>query len=97
LIQADLDNTSGILLSEDKDYKTAYSYFYEAFEAFNQSDDPRTIYSLKYMILCKIMLNATDDVNNIINGKFGLKYAGRDLEAMKAVKLAHGNRSLKDF
>jgi 26S proteasome regulatory subunit N6 len=97
LVQADLDQMSGILQAEDKDYKTGYSYFYESFEAFNSFDDPRAIYALKYMILCKIMMNHTEEVNSILHGKFGLKYAGAELDAMKAVTLAHSNRSLKEF
>ena len=37
------------------------------------------------MLLTKIMTNSFDDINNLINGKYGLKYAGRDVEAMKAI------------
>jgi 26S proteasome regulatory subunit N6 len=69
-----LDMQSGILLAEDKDFKTAYdlnsmsnwwgrySYFYEALEGYNSQDDPRAIMALKYMLLSKVMLNLTDDV-----------------------------------
>jgi hypothetical protein len=35
----------------------SYSYFYETLEGYSSQDDPRAILSLKYMLLCKIMLN----------------------------------------
>ncbi|CAH2353890.1 26S proteasome regulatory subunit Rpn6p [[Candida] railenensis] len=97
LLQAELDCQSGILNAEDKDYKTAFSYFFESFEGFNSQDDHRAIVVLKYMLLTKIMLNLIDDVNLILNNKNVVKYQSRDIDAMKSISLAYSNRSLKDF
>lgn len=97
LLQAALDSQSGILHAEEKDYETAYSYFYEAMEGYSQQNDPRAESIVKYMLLSKIMLNSTDDVHNIMTGKMAMKYAGRNLDAMKAVATAHQNRSLAEF
>ncbi|EYU31193.1 hypothetical protein ABFS82_08G242100 [Erythranthe guttata] len=96
--QGTIDLQSGILHAEEKDYKTGYSYFFEAFEAFNALEDPQAIYSLKYMLLCKIMVGQADDVAGIISSpKVGLQYQGPELDAMKAVADAHSKRSLKLF
>lgn len=95
--QGAIDLQSGILHAEEKDYKTAYSYFFEAFESFNALEDPKAIFSLKYMLLCKIMVNQADDVGGIISSKAGLQYVGPDLDAMKAVADAYSKRSLKFF
>lgn len=35
----------------------SYSYFYETLEGYSSQDDPKAILALKYMLLCKIMLN----------------------------------------
>lgn len=43
--------------AEEKDWKTAYSYFFEAFEGYDSINSPRAVTALKYMLLCKIMLS----------------------------------------
>lgn len=97
LLQAELDCQSGILNAEDKDFKTAFSYFFESFEGFNSQNDPRAITVLKYMLLTKIMLNLIDDVTLILGNKNVVKYQSRDIDAMKAIATAYSNRSLNEF
>ncbi|XP_068946016.1 26S proteasome non-ATPase regulatory subunit 11 isoform X2 [Petaurus breviceps papuanus] len=96
--KATLDMQSGIIhAAEEKDWKTAYSYFYEAFEGYDSIDSPKAITALKYMLLCKIMLNTPEDVQALVSGKLALRYAGRQTEALKCVAQASKNRSLADF
>lgn len=49
------------------------------------------------MLLSKIMLRTPEDVQTIMSGKLAVKYAGRDLDAMKAVAEASHRRSLSEF
>ncbi|SCU90441.1 LAMI_0E02102g1_1 [Lachancea mirantina] len=101
LTVAELDLMSGILHCEDKDYKTAFSYFYEAFEGFhNQSTgaQDKACQVLKYMLLSKIMTNLIDDVKSILNAKYTKEtYQSRGIDAMKAVAEAYSQRSLLEF
>lgn len=97
-LQASLDMQSGILhAADERDFKTAFSYFYEAFEGYDSIDNPKAVIGLKYMLLSKIMINAADDVNSLITGKLALKYAGSNIESMKAIAAASQKRSLAEF
>merc|ERR1719233_253278 len=97
-VQAQLDLQSGILhASEEKDFKTAFSFFFEAFEQYDSVEDPMATMALKYMLLSKVMLNLPDEVTNLVSGKLALRHSGPGLEAMKAVALSAKNRSLADF
>ncbi|KAK4179949.1 putative 26S proteasome regulatory subunit rpn6 [Triangularia setosa] len=98
LLQANLDMQSGMLHAEDKDFQTAFSYFIEALDGYHTQDEAsRAQAALQYMLLCKIMLNLADDVNQLMASKQAQKYAGKSLEAMKAIARAHSNRSLEEY
>jgi 26S proteasome regulatory subunit N6 len=101
MLQAEMDGLAGTLCAEESDFKTGFSYFYEAFECHNQfgadEDSADAAKCLKYMLLCKIMLKQKDEVNNIINGKYAVKYQGVDMEAMAAIAAASNERSLQQF
>uniref|UniRef100_A0A0N5AB68 PCI domain-containing protein n=1 Tax=Syphacia muris TaxID=451379 RepID=A0A0N5AB68_9BILA len=98
-MQAALDMQSGILhAADERDFKTAFSYFYEAFEGYDAvNDEKEAVRALKYMLLSKVMLDVPDEVNVILSGKLALKYSGSDLDSMKAIAEAAKKRSLADF
>ena len=60
-------------------------------------DDPHAIVALKYMLLCKIMMNTPEDVDAIISGKVAIRYAGKHVDGMRAVANANKHRLLKEF
>ncbi|PNP39058.1 26S proteasome non-ATPase regulatory subunit 11 [Trichoderma gamsii] len=98
LLQANLDMQSGMLHAEDKDFNTAFSYFIEALDGYHtQEESGKAQAALQYMLLCKIMLNLVEDVNQLMASKQAVKYAGKNLEAMKAIARAHANRSLEEY
>mmetsp|Transcript_15666 Transcript_15666/g.27473 ORF Transcript_15666/g.27473 Transcript_15666/m.27473 type:complete len:473 (+) Transcript_15666:178-1596(+) len=96
-LQAEIDMQAGIVSADEKDYKTAYSYFFEAFEGLNSLDDPRAVMNLKYMLLCKVMSQEASAVPGIVSGKIALKYSGVEIDSIKAVATAYENRSLSEF
>ena len=60
------------------------------------------IISLEIMILFAIIIYflwifQSENVYAIINGKLALRYARREVDAMKAIATAHKNRSLNEF
>ena len=98
-LQAQIDLMAGQLNCEEKDFTTAYSYFFEAFEAFDglKGGEAQALLTLKYMVLSRIMKGAASDVASILSGKHGIKHSGESLNALKAVSDAYSARSLEQF
>lgn len=95
-VQATLDMQAGILhAAENNDWKTAYSYFYEAFEGYDSGDlKKKAISNLRYMLLCKIMNNNEDEVPGLLAAKLAAKYKGVEIDAMKEICSASLNRDV---
>ncbi|KAG8528304.1 uncharacterized protein KY384_007221 [Bacidia gigantensis] len=98
LLQAGLDMQSGQLHAADGDFGTSYSYFVEALEGYQSLDEgAKATSALQYMLLCKVMDNANQEVTQLLASKSAVKYESSSLEAMKAVATAHANRSLEEY
>jgi 26S proteasome regulatory subunit N6 len=88
-LQAEIDMMSGLIATDEKDYTTAFSYFYETFEGYRSLGDAAAGLAFKFMLFSKIMNKQSDDALNLINSAVALKYQGRDVDAMKEVALAN--------
>lgn len=81
---------SGLIAADDKDYQTAYSYFYETFEGYRAINEiERAGHAFKFMLFSKIMNRQSEDSLALINSAISLKYQNRNVEAMKEVALAN--------
>jgi 26S proteasome regulatory subunit N6 len=96
-MQAEIDLQGGKLNTDEKDYRTGYSYFFEAFEGLTNLEDPRATSALTYMLLCKVMSGNGDEVPAILNSKRAVKFSGVEVDAMRAVAKSAKDRSLKAF
>ncbi|KCV69356.1 hypothetical protein H696_03788 [Fonticula alba] len=104
-LQAALDMHSGILHAQENDFKTAFSYFYEALEAYTGpkfSDNKQALRSLLYMLLSKIMMGAPEDISVVLGGKAALRIVDHadsraPVEAMRVIAQAAGAASLSDL
>ena len=67
-LQAAIDMQAGIINSQEKDFRTGFSYFVEAFDSLQNFDTPNAVLALKYMLLCKIMSSAAEEVGSLIDG-----------------------------
>ena len=98
LLQGQLDLESGILFNDDGDYRTASSYFAEAFDAFSNAGDPRAIDALKYRLLCRILDGKADECQaieaaaaiSLQNSKIGGIQRNTQIETM--MKIAHASQ-----
>lgn len=98
ILQSEIDLQAGILCSMEGDFKTSFSYFYESFEGYStMKSTALAVQSLKYMLLSKIMNQQYEDVYATINGKAGVKYAGIEIESMRAITDAYKARSIHKF
>jgi len=93
-LQASIDTMSGTIHTEEGDYKTAHSYFLEAFEQLDQMNEQvQAVPCLKYMMLCKILDSLTKTLKLSAKGAIGAdKNAGLDVSTLissrQAVKYA---------
>lgn len=97
-LQAAIDLQAGILAADEGDFRTGFSYFYEAFENYvTQKEHTLALQSLQYMLLSKIMDNKANEVDAVIMNKNAMQFAGPEVEIFKGLAAAYKARSLSQF
>ena len=97
-LQAEIDMMSGLIATDEKDYTTAYSYFYETFEGYRSlGENDKAAHAFKFMLFSKIMNKQSEDALNLLNSAVALKYQNRHSEAMKEVAQANKQQNLLAF
>jgi len=97
-LQADLDLQGGVISTEEGDYKTGSSYFFEAFEGCRiQKDHIRAKKALVYMLLNKVMARKFKELNSIVSSKSALEYVCVEVTMMHDISKACAKRDVKEL
>lgn len=99
LAQAEIDLQSGVLHAEERDYKTAYSYLFEAFEGFHQLGNQAQLArkALHYMIISKTLSDNADELTAVLASKNVLEYSGEDMDTLRGIADAYMKRDTHRF
>lgn len=99
LAQAEIDLQSGVLHTEEHDYKTAFSYLFEAFEGFHQLGNQAQLArkALHYMVLAKIFSDNVDELQTVLASKNVLEYAGEDMVILRGIADAYVRQDTHAF
>lgn len=87
-LQSALDLQAGILHAEERDWTTAYSYFFEAFEGLSSLGEESALGAFKYMLLCKVMLNLVGNPHVGFNPSSFTHFQPDDVNSLLTIKLA---------
>jgi 26S proteasome regulatory subunit N6 len=97
-LQARVDALAGELSASENEWATAFSYFFEALNAYDVlNNTAQATRSICYMALSKIMSGQRSEVNALFASKHGIKYAGPEIAAFRAIADAHKDKSIHQF
>lgn len=99
LQQAEIDMQSGVLCAEEMDFKTGFSYLYEAFEGYHGLGDHsrQAREALRAALLMKVASGSIDELRSLLAAKSVQQYTGDDVDAIKAVADAVKGRDVHRF
>eukprot|EP00166_Cyanidium_caldarium_P005409 ctg_653.g280 len=60
-------------------------------------DDERALANLKYLLMCKLMIEQVPELTALLQGRVALKYQGREVDAMRALAAAYEKRSVHEL
>jgi 26S proteasome regulatory subunit N6 len=105
-LQTRLDRMSGAILADDKDFTSAYSYFYEALEtlaAMPAARDPTSSEarqardSLCQMIACKMLAGSAKEIPQVLATKTAQRFIDETSTALVELAAAHADSDLARF
>ncbi|KAK8818200.1 hypothetical protein WA556_006021 [Blastocystis sp. ATCC 50177/Nand II] len=92
--QAEIDLLSGEIYSYQHDFQSAFSFFFEAFDALTSLKDARASTALKYMVLMKILSGKESDIQSVFQNHLVVENWGPNMAVLRRVADAFQKRDL---
>lgn len=98
-LQAQIDLLCGMLICDEKQYSTAYSYFLEAIDSFKLAKEPEgALLSGRYLLLSKIIDKRWQDIANLMKSKVFIPFLNDTvIQLLLKVEVSCRNRDLRAY
>lgn len=98
-LQAQIDLLCGMLICDEHQYSTAYSYFLEAIDSFKLAKEPEgALLSGRYLLLSKIIDKKWQDISNLTKSKVFIPFLNDAIiQLLLKVEVSCRDRDLKAY